>query len=781
MRTLYIMLFPYLLLLQIKQRFLRNRNSLVCLIAIAFSTVSLSETSAFESFAGRWDVDRVNAWYSRQPWPVGANFVPSTAINQLEMWQAETFDPETINRELGWAADVGMNTMRVYLHDIPWREDSEGFSQRIEEYLSIADRHGIRTMFVFFDGVWNPLPKPGKQPAPQPRVHNSGWVQSPGKEILSDPKRQDALEAYVKGVLERFGNDERVLVWDLFNEPDNANVGKWGGSPMQDMDKQLKHDRACELLEKAFRWAREVGPSQPLTAGVWGNPKWLKNPSRIDQISLTNSDVISFHTYHNASQAAPIIQSMVNAFDRPLFCTEYMARGNGSTFEGLLPKFKAHKIAAYNWGLVSGKSQTIYPWDSWKKTYTEEPDPWFHDVFRKDGSAYRESETNLISELTTQWDGSSSKHPTVAQPLAPEEIAEGLEQHSLALFIKAGWIRDPYIVLGPDDFYYLTGTTPLPDDPRQHSDPYNTGLGEKSIVGWKMQVWKSPDLIQWQSLGTPFTLKDGIWLEKEPARFASVPLKQWRLWAPELHFVDGKWVVVHTSPSPVKGANLALSSGSQIRGPWQHPMGPAIARRHGPSLFQDDDGQLWLIWGATMIAPLKADLSDLAGKPMKIGPTGATSKMGHEGCLIRKIGGKYVLFGTGWSTGQMRRGSYILYYAVADKITGPYGERQFVGRFLGHGTPFQDRDGKWWCTAFFNANSPPIVDEGIQQSDLSDNAYSINAQGVTLVPLQVSVDEDGEILIRAKDDRYSSPGPDEAQSFNIEGAIHGSKNVPETL
>lgn len=349
--------------------------------------------------AGRWSVERINAWHAAQPWLVGANFVPSSAINQLEMWQADTFDPEAIDRELEWAAAIGMNTMRVFLHDICWREDKEGFFARIDRYLELADKHGIKTMFVLFDGVWHPLPKAGKQPDPMPRTHNSGWVQSPGKLLLADPVRQDGLKGYVQDVIRRYGNDERVLAWDLFNEPDNGNGGKWGGSAAEELSGPLKRYRATELLEKTFVWARGIDPSQPLTAGVWGNPRWFKHPRRIDLVSLQNSDVLSFHTYHNPQEAKAVIEQ-VAAQERPALCTEYMARGNGSTFEGLLPQFKEHKIGAYCWGLVDGKSQTIYPWDSWNKTYTAEPEPWFHDVIRRDGTPYRQQETDFIKQIT---------------------------------------------------------------------------------------------------------------------------------------------------------------------------------------------------------------------------------------------------------------------------------------------------------------------------------------------------------------------------------------------
>lgn len=348
----------------------------------------------------RWPAEKAKAWYDGTAWPVGANFVPSNAINPLEMWQADTFDPETIDRELAWAAGIGMNTMRVFLHDLAWKQDPEGFLDRVDRYLAIADKHGIRTMFVIFDGVWNPYPKPGKQPAPVPRVHNSGWIQSPGREILDDPAKQDSLKPYVQAVVSRFKDDPRVLVWDLFNEPDNANGGNFGGgSEEPDLKPALKKQRAYELLFRTLAWVREIDPAQPLTAGVWGRANWLAEPDSLEQLMFRQSDVISFHTYQGPDQTRRMVEGL-QTHGRPLLCTEYMARGNGSTFQGILPIFHQHKIGAYNWGLVDGKSQTIYPWDSWNKKYTGEPEPWFHDVFRRDGTPYSGEETRLIQDLT---------------------------------------------------------------------------------------------------------------------------------------------------------------------------------------------------------------------------------------------------------------------------------------------------------------------------------------------------------------------------------------------
>jgi hypothetical protein len=351
----------------------------------------------------------------------------------------------------------------------------------------------------------------------------------------------------------------------------------------------------------------------------------------------------------------------------------------------------------------------------------------------------------------------------------PDAIRKALAAHDRAVHAHDTWVRDPYVVLGPDGWFYYTGTTQRPGTPTDEASKFNTGLGPKSLVGWHVAVWRSADLIKWESLGTPYTIKDSVWFQSDRARFDQTPEEQWRVWAPELHWTGQRWALIHTIPQPLApkvGASLVLSGDQNVSGPWTSPLGTSIGRRHDPSMFRDDDGTWWMIWGATEIAPLKTDFSGFAAEPTRIGPSGEQARMGHEGCLIMKIEGRYVLFGTGWSTGKMRKGSYNLYYATADRITGPYSERKFVGRFLGHGTPFYDKQGRWWCTGFFNGDVPPLDGAGIEQRDLAATAQTINQQGLTLVPLDVRV-VDGELIIRAKDPRYATPGPDEAQSFQL--------------
>lgn len=358
-------------------------------------TAIVGESDSGNSVSELWTKEKANAWQEETGWLVGCNFSPSTAINQLEMWQEATFDPETIDRELGWAEDLGFNSVRVYLHDLLWEQDSAGLIERMEQFLEISDKHQIGVMFVLFDGVWHPNPELGKQPEPVPHVHNSGWVQSPGREVLEDTSQHDRLERYVKGVIGHFAQDERVQVWDIFNEPDNPNSSSYG-----DIETPEKAALALHLLKKSFQWAREAGPSQPITSAVWrGDYSNPENLEPMDEFMIHHSDIISFHQY-NGPESFTETMNALQQYGRPLLCTEYMARGNGSTFADILPIMKANEIGAYNWGFVAGKTQTIYPWDSWKKTYTAEPDLWFHDIFRKNGEPYREEEVALIKQLT---------------------------------------------------------------------------------------------------------------------------------------------------------------------------------------------------------------------------------------------------------------------------------------------------------------------------------------------------------------------------------------------
>lgn len=342
-----------------------------------------------------WSKARAKAWADSTGWLVGSNFAPASAINQLEMWQAATFDPAEIDRELGWGESLGMNTMRVFLHDQLWTQDSIGFLGRLDQFVAIADKHHIRPMFVLFDAVWDPMPHLGKQRQPIPHLHNSGWVQSPGAAVLSDTMRYESLRPYVQGVVGHFANDRRVVAWDIFNEPDNTNRPAYIAYEPLD-----KGERSFQLMRKAFVWAREMNPQQPLTAAPWKGD-WV-DPARVPPLvayMLDSSDVITFHSYDDSTNVERLITAL-ERYGRPIICSEYMARPRGSTFQAIMPIFARRHVGAINWGFVSGKTQTIYPWDSWTQEYTAEPKVWFHDIFRADGTPYDSSETSFIRTTT---------------------------------------------------------------------------------------------------------------------------------------------------------------------------------------------------------------------------------------------------------------------------------------------------------------------------------------------------------------------------------------------
>jgi len=329
----------------------------------------------------KWTTKKANDWYAQQGWLRGCNYQPSTAINQLEMFQAATFDTATINKELGWAQDLGFNVMRVYLHHLLWVSDKEGFKKRLDTYLSISTKHKIKTLFVFFDDCWNDTSWSGTQPAPKPGVHNSGWVRDPGTMIYSHPDTMKVLEAYVKDVLSTFKNDKRILLWDLYNEPGNSG----------------QFDKSMPLLQQVFTWAREINPSQPVSAGIWNNDTRFAN---LNTFQLANSDIITYHNYSYVNNHQNNIDTL-RKYGRPLICTEYMARRNASLFQVIMPLLKKENVGAINWGFVSGKTNTIFAWDTPIKD-GREPGLWFHDIYRKDGTPFSKEEVEFIKRITAK-------------------------------------------------------------------------------------------------------------------------------------------------------------------------------------------------------------------------------------------------------------------------------------------------------------------------------------------------------------------------------------------
>lgn len=349
---------------------------------------------------------------------------------------------------------------------------------------------------------------------------------------------------------------------------------------------------------------------------------------------------------------------------------------------------------------------------------------------------------NNISEHSITLTSDSKKVMLEAGDSEEFKLAgERLKTRNSHVHLMDDWMRDPYVYIGPDNKYYLTFT-------QHNGDSLNRG----------MPVFWSNDLHSWYSMGTPYSIKNlSYWndfLEKKNGNEKAV-----NLWAPELFFMNGRWVITHTSNCGI--GTMAFSQGAQLQPPYTDWGTNVFNRRHDPSIFTDDDGSNWLVYAATRLIKIKDDWSGFEGEVISVKPS--DRKIGHEGSQIIKVGNKYVLFGTAWSRDKLRHGTYNLYYCTADSLTGPYGPRHFAGRCLGHGTVFKDKEGQWWCTAFLNGKylSPESV---ASKSINPDIAISMNKQGLTLVPMEIK-EVDGEVWVRPLDSKYRYPGDEEIQKF----------------
>ena len=329
------------------------------------------------SAAARWTSEQAHTWYREAGSIRGCNYLPRSAVNMTEMWQAETFDPVTIDQELGWAQLAGYNSVRIFIQYLVWEDDPVGMKARLDRFLSIADRHEISTMIILFcDCAFSGRePYLGPQADPVPGVHNGQWVPSPGFERMTNPDTYPDLERYVKELVGRFAADPRVLIWDLYNEPGNTEMG----------------EKSLPLLDAVFNWAREAGATQPLTTGPW---MWNVYTDTVSQRAMDLSDVISFHYYQSADLIDDYLAAC-EAYGRPVLCTEWLRRQHGNTFASILPIFQEHNIGWYHWGWVAGRTQTYLSWES--EAGDPDPETWQHDMLQPDGTPYDPVEIELVN------------------------------------------------------------------------------------------------------------------------------------------------------------------------------------------------------------------------------------------------------------------------------------------------------------------------------------------------------------------------------------------------
>ncbi len=602
------------------------------LLASASSVLLASGTLANSVHNQPWPAAKAWAWYTNQPWLAGCNYLPSSAVNDIEMWRKDTFDPQTIDRELAWARQLGFNSVRVFLNFVVWQTDAEGLKNRFELFLALAARHGISVIPILLDdcNFGNEAAQAGPQKPPVPGVHNSRWVSSPPLAMVTDTSAWHLLEHYVKNMVSTFGADQRIVMWDLYNEPGGSGLG----------------NKSLPLVEATFRWARESKPSNPLTMGVWGAPEEIS----ARQIAL--SDIVSFHFYGDGAGLKHKINDKKN-YNRPVVCTEWMARTMGSSWTTDLPVFKETGVGCYSWGLVQGKTQTFYPWGSPENA--PEPKVWFHDLLRPDGTPYDEGEVTAIRQVTGRSYLRSMK-PLFDYP-----------------------VRDTSICVGPDKQYYLTGTTGAPDW-------WKTNPG--------IRVWRSKDLKTWEPLGL-------VWSFEKNAAWQELKGDQLAIWAPEIHYFNNTfWIPYCVNYG---GTGILKSKTGKAEGPYED------IKKDGPltgeidaSLFRDDDGKVYFVYQNGKIARMKDDMSALTEEPRLLKPANAPH-VGFEGAFIFKANDRYYL-----SCAEFMQGRYHCYVASSTNLFGPYGNRYLSIPHGGHNMFFKDADGGWRSTFFGNDGDAPF-------------------------------------------------------------------------
>jgi Cellulase (glycosyl hydrolase family 5) len=346
-----------------------------CLVLSMFTVISVMA----QKQADQWSTEKAWKWYKSQPWLCGVNYIPSDAINYTAMWDKTSFNPKLIDKELALAQGTGLNCVRVVLQYAVYADDPGYFLKTMDSFLSICNKHGIKVMPAFFDdcsfGASND-PVIGKQPEPLEGWYAWAWSPSPGHTMVIDVRTHPLLEKYVKDIITKFKDDNRILLWDLYNEPTNSNLKA----------------RSLPLVKSVFIWARKINPSQPLTIAVFNDYKELND------IIYANSDIITFHCYNNKEETAAYI-GRLKVYNRPVICSEWMNRPRNSTVEDILPLFKEQNVGNILWGLVNGKSQTNLPWGfrPEKLPYTG---VWQHDLFTGEFHPYKSEEIELIKKLT---------------------------------------------------------------------------------------------------------------------------------------------------------------------------------------------------------------------------------------------------------------------------------------------------------------------------------------------------------------------------------------------
>ena len=330
------------------------------------------------NYTNRWSADKAAEWAKSNPWFCGVNYIPAYAVNYTAMFDKSSFNPEAIRSELALMKNLGMNCVRFVMQEAVWADDPDYFIATLDRFLTLCDEAGVKAMPIFFDDCifgTNNNPTTGLQPKPLEGWYAWNWSPSPGTTKVVDPRHHAELERYVKQVMQHFATDSRIMLWDLYNEPTNNIYG----------------EHSWPLLRKVFSWAREINPSQPISAAMWNDN------ARLNSFLARNSDVITFHVYANAEGTRKWIDRALS-HGRPAICTEWMNRPVGSTIGECLSLFADSNVGCMLWGLVNGLTQTHLPWGH-RPEHGAYGGVWQHDIYRGDHSPYNPAETQQIKKV----------------------------------------------------------------------------------------------------------------------------------------------------------------------------------------------------------------------------------------------------------------------------------------------------------------------------------------------------------------------------------------------
>lgn len=354
---------------------------------------------------GRWSKERVWKWYNERPWIRGCNYMSRDCANRIDQWQEHGFEErfETTCEELKLAAETGFNSIRIIPEFYVWLKEHDGFMQRLERYVAAADKFGISCMVVFGNDCCPPKEEAlnrlhlGEQHVDWGyhggrKISQHGRFEGAGYSVLDDPETAEKFYEFVREIVEKYKNDERIIIWDVFNEPGNSR----------------RYSMSHLHMKKFFEIIRKIDPIQPLTAGIFsvsGYFDYGKLPE-IEKFGLENSDIISYHNYNSYINNVLELKRL-KEFERPVINTEWLNRCAGNNVEEMFPLFFLEKVGCYNWGFVAGKYQTYEPWNTiWDDLksgaeYAKNYDftKWLHDLYRPSLNPYNPKEIEIIKTI----------------------------------------------------------------------------------------------------------------------------------------------------------------------------------------------------------------------------------------------------------------------------------------------------------------------------------------------------------------------------------------------